>query len=201
MKRKYSFLLAIFAIAVLGAFPLVVAADDAASRLVAQEDGDDFGDGSSDFDINVDSPEFDEEQLNEDLDKAAAAAAAAAATFSMVMMVVGFICFAIAIWLMISNYTAAASIPAEHQQVNPGFVFLFLIPCVNLVMYFIVWPGIARGFQSYFTSQGRTDVGDCGGGLAMGTAICMILLGPIGLILWIVLTLKFNGYKKEIQAG
>jgi hypothetical protein len=89
-------------------------------------------------------------------------------------------------------------------------VFLMLIPCVNLVMAFIVFPKIAAGFKSYFDAQGRTDVGDCGQQLALFYAISIVccvvpylnfIAGIAALVLMIVLLVKFMGYKSEILAG
>ncbi len=105
------------------------------------------------------------------------------------------------IWLLVCNYTAAASIPAEYRQVNPVLVLLLLIPCLNLVMNFIVWLGIANGFKGYFASQNRTEFGDCGYGLSLAAAICIVLIAPVGLILWVLATVKFNALKRQIGSG
>ena len=119
----------------------------------------------------------------------------------VVLAIVGFFVLVLQIWLLVSNYTAAASIPMEFRQVNPILVLLFLIPCLQLVMYFVVWIGIANGFKRYFESQNRTEFGDCGSGLALAAALCMILIYPVGLVLWIIATFRFNALKKEIGSG
>ena len=119
----------------------------------------------------------------------------------VVLAIVGFFVLVLQIWLLVSNYTAAASIPMEFRQVNPILVLLFLIPCLQLVMYFVVWIGIANGFKRYFESQNRTEFGDCGSGLALAAALCMILIYPVGLVLWIIATARFNALKKEIGSG
>ncbi len=77
---------------------------------------------------------------------------------------------------------------------NLILVLLFFISCTNLV-------GIANGFKQYFESQNRTEFGDCGSGLALAAAICMILVYPVGLVLWVIATARFNALKKEIGSG
>ncbi len=119
----------------------------------------------------------------------------------VVLAIVGLFVLVLQIWLLVSNYTAAASIPMEFRQVNPILVLLFLIPCLQWVMYFVVWIGIANGFKRYFESQNRTEFGDCGSGLALAAALCMILFYPVGLVLWIIATFRFNALKKEIGSG
>jgi len=163
-----------------------------ADRLFAQEDS-----------LNIDIPNISDEDINQQLEQLENAPPfqglgkgfwifiSISAVFSMLLN----------IWLLVCNYTAAASIPAEYCQVNPVLVLLLLIPCLNLVMNFIVWLGIANGFKGYFASQNRTEFGDCGYGLSLAAAICIILFAPVGLILWILATVKFNALKRQIGSG
>ena len=152
-------------------------------------------------DVDEFEVEWNEDEVPPEVEEAAKAAAALAAVLSTIMIVVGLVMFAVSVLLIVMNYMAASAIPQEYQQTNPALAFLMLVPCVQIVMWFIVLPGLAKSFQAYFNAQGRTDVGDCGSGLALGTAICLLLLGPVGLVLWIILTLKWNGYKAEIQGA
>jgi hypothetical protein len=106
-------------------------------------------------------------------------------------------------------------LPEEHRRVNPGLVWLLLIPCFPVVWNFFVYPKVAESFQSYFDAQGRTDVGDCSRGLA--TLYCILtvvstvlgiipfigavncLLGPAILVIWTLLLVRFAGYKGQVQ--
>lgn len=110
----------------------------------------------------------------------------------------GFVIFAIIIYLY---YGAAASIPEEHQQISPPLVWLMLVPVVNIVMMFFVFPGIAKGFQSYFASQNRTDVGDCGANMAMWFIITAFICPPANLILLFLLLFKFRDLAAQIPQG
>ncbi|MCX8109252.1 MAG: hypothetical protein N3G20_10655, partial [Verrucomicrobiae bacterium] len=63
-------------------------------------------------------------------------------------------------------------IPPEHRKMEPTLVWLLLIPCFPIVWNFFVFLRLSDSYLSYFSAQGRTDVGDCGRGLGLGYAIC-----------------------------
>src|SRR5689334_14549782 len=58
-------------------------------------------------------------------------------------------------------YNAQSAIPPEHRRIEPGMVWLLLIPLFGLIWNFFVFQRIPESYQSYFYSMGRTDVGDC----------------------------------------
>jgi len=104
-------------------------------------------------------------------------------------------------------------IPAEHRRQEPALVWLLLIPLFNFVWSFFVFPKLAESYQSYFSSQGVTDVGDCGRQLSL--ILCIVaclnllnfiipfvgcLIGPVTLVLLILVLLKFNELKNRIPA-
>lgn len=138
------------------------------------------------------------EEFERQMAAGGAAAMGAVLVFYVVIMCIG---LAIQIFICYLLNKAAASIPAEHQQVSPGMVWLFLIPCVNIVMLFIIFPGLVKGFQSYFASQNRTDVGDCGASLIPWFLVSAFLCAPAYLVLLIMLLSKFSGYKNMINEG
>lgn len=98
-------------------------------------------------------------------------------------------------------------IPPQHRKQEPGMVWLIIIPFVNLVWSFFVFPKIAESFQSYFAEQGDTSVGDCGKQLSLYFCICYLLNIVPGLncIMWIpalillvMVMLKFSELKNKI---
>lgn len=98
-------------------------------------------------------------------------------------------------------------IPPPHRQQEPGMVWLLLIPCFSIVWNFFVYPKLADSFASYFHAQGRTDVGDCGRGIALAYCICAacaiipylgLLAALAALILWIIFLVKALDLKKQI---
>lgn len=129
------------------------------------------------------------------------------------VFVVGLI-IAVLICLFLSS--CLVRLPPEYRRVEPGMVWLLLIPCFPLVWNFFVYPKIAESFQSYFESTGRTDVGDCARGLAMLYCILTVVslplglipiiglincvVGPATLVIWIIVLVRFAGLKGQVQA-
>lgn len=100
-------------------------------------------------------------------------------------------------------------LPAEHQKMPPGQVWLLLIPCFSIVWNFFVFQRVPESFASYFAAQGRTDVGDCGRGIGLAYAICAAcsviplvsyLAGPATLILLILNLVKLSELKNKVSA-
>ena len=90
---------------------------------------------------------------------------------------------------------------------EPGLVWLLMIPLVPLVWNFFVYLRLPESYQSYFASVGRTDVGDCGRGIGQWYAICFLacavpcvnyVAGPAALVLLIIFLVKVMGLKNQI---
>jgi hypothetical protein len=92
---------------------------------------------------------------------------------------------------------------------EPGMVWLLMIPCFPLVWNFFVFQRIPESFASYFSAQGRTDVGDCGKQIGLWYAITAVgaciplvgyIAGPASLVLLIISLVKLNELKNKISA-
>ena len=104
-------------------------------------------------------------------------------------------------------YLCFNRIPQPYRQLEPKQTFLLMIPCFNLVWNFFVFPKLAKSYQAYFQSVGRTDVGDCGEKMGLWVAIsyaCAIIpliqyiAGPAALILLIIYLIKAFELRKQI---
>lgn len=109
------------------------------------------------------------------------------------------ICYFVSSWLK--------KVPAQHRKMEPGLVWLLMIPCFPIIWNFFVFQRIPDSFKSYFDSVGRTDVGDCGKGLGLAYAICVAcglipflnyIAGPAALVLLIINLVKMNELKNKI---
>jgi len=107
-------------------------------------------------------------------------------------------------------YDAQKRVPPQFRQIEPGMVWLLLIPCFNIVWNFIALPKVSRSYKAYFDSIGRSDVGTCGEGLATGYAVCVActLIPCVGmfaslasLVLLIMYLAKILGLKAHIQVS
>ena len=101
------------------------------------------------------------------------------------------------------------ALPPEFRLMEPGLVWLMLIPCFNLIWIFFVYTRIARSYQNFFRAQGRFDMGDCGESIGLWYCICVLLsvipcVGVIAsvaaLILMIIYFVKLLGLKSQVQA-
>jgi len=148
---------------------------------------------------------------------------AAGALVGGVMLLVAFLGLAMflgisaVICYLISNCFKA--IPQEHRKMEPGMVWLLMIPCFSLVWNFFVWPKLAQSYKAYFDSVGNTEVGDCGYNLNMALCIacaCILLAfvpipcvgqllgtlaGLAALALFIICFMKAYDLKGKITSG
>ncbi len=77
-------------------------------------------------------------------------------------------------------------VPAQFRQMDPGLVWLLLIPCFNLVWNFFVFLRLSRSLKAYYTSTANVAVGDCAEGLGLAYSICEVatVIPCFGLVAW-----------------
>ena len=120
------------------------------------------------------------------------------------------VCISIAVAIVICFLIADAlkRLPPSFRKMEPGMVWLLLIPCFNIVWNFSVFPKVSDSYSAYFASQGRTDVGDAARGLGMAYAICVAcsiipcvgyVAGPASLVLLIIYLVKITALKNQVQ--
>lgn len=115
--------------------------------------------------------------------------------------VIGVIGLGLFIWFMVAAYGALNAISPRNREMEPGQVFLLLIPCFNLIWYFIVVIRIAGSFDKEFSDRGIRGDGDFGKTLGIVMIILIILCGPIGWILQIMYIMKIRGYAAQLEGG
>ena len=134
-------------------------------------------------------------------------AALLAGGFLMVILIIVVVVFAIMIFIYWLLYSALAAVPQQYREMEPGMVFLMLIPCFNLIWVFFVGARIPRSFQNYFEAHERYDHGDCGAQIGLWWGICTVcqiiplvnyIAGPAALVLLIVFLVKISSMKGEI---
>ena len=110
-------------------------------------------------------------------------------------------------WLLMGCFER---IPLAHRKMEPGLVWLLMIPCFNIVWNFFVYLRLSESYKAYFAAVGRDDGSDYGRGLGLAYAICAvcgiipylgILASLASLVLLIILLVKLTGYKNLIPAG
>lgn len=137
------------------------------------------------------------------------ALAALAAVFFVALLVliaIGLAVAAVVCWLISGCLKV---LPQEYREMEPGMVWLLMIPLFQLVWNFFVFPKTSRSFQRYFAARGRTEFGDCGEKIGLWYAICGALClipcvnyvaGPAALVLLIIYLVKVTGLKQFVTA-
>lgn len=129
------------------------------------------------------------------------------AVFLVIMAVALLIGLAIGIGICIMLHIIQARVPAEHQKITPGMIWLILIPIFGLVWNFFAFPRISESYKSYFDTVGDQSVGDCGKGVGLWYAICSAcciipcvnyIAGPAALVLLIIFLVKLFGLRGRI---
>jgi uncharacterized membrane protein len=117
------------------------------------------------------------------------------------------LCIGIVICLFLFSYYKR--VPAQFRKMEPGLVWLLLIPCFNFVWNFFVFIRLPKSLQAYFASVGNSTAGDCGEGLGLAYSICevAVLIPCLGLAIWIaaivlliLYLVKANELTKQIPA-
>ena len=137
-------------------------------------------------------------------------AAAGAAMLIIVVALLLAAAIAMAVLVYYVLYSSVARIPPQFRLIEPGQVFLLLIPIFNFYWLFVVNTKIPQSFRRYFASIGRHDVGDCGEQLGLWSATLTIvslipcvnfITGPIASIMAIVVLIKFWSLRNQIPAS
>ncbi len=87
-------------------------------------------------------------------------------------------------WIL---YDCLKRVPPQFRQQEPGLAWLLLIPFFGIVWNFFVFLPLARSYQSYFYSRGRTDLRDCGYNISLAYCICaaISIIPYLGLLAFI----------------
>jgi len=91
--------------------------------------------------------------------------------------------FAVVAWLMVNAYN---TLPADAQLMEPGQIWLLLIPYFNAYWIFVVTAKVSDSFCGYLDRSGSTGHGDCGKQIGFALSICWAVSAVLGLLGWFV---------------
>jgi hypothetical protein len=112
---------------------------------------------------------------------------------------------AIAIAIILFLQGCYRAIPEAHRKMDPGLVWLLLIPLFNLVWMFFVFIRLAKSFGEAYAAQNRQV--DTGEKMALAFCVCFVagaipfvgcIATPASLVLLVLVLLRFNQLKKEL---
>jgi hypothetical protein len=95
----------------------------------------------------------------------------------------------------------------ENQAMQPGLVWLLVIPCFNLIWHFFVVLNMAKSLGAEFQKRGIAE--EPAPGKALGLTMCILLcctpipllgiLATLGyLVCWILYWVKIAGYSQKL---
>ncbi|MBU3713870.1 MAG: hypothetical protein FGM46_02875 [Ferruginibacter sp.] len=99
-------------------------------------------------------------------------------------------------------------ISPQNRSVDPGNVWLMLIPFFNLIYAFILYPKISESVANEYASRGLPPQDDFGKSLGVIMPILSLcsfipflggLAGIANLVIWIIFWSKMSGYKKQLS--
>jgi hypothetical protein len=123
-------------------------------------------------------------------------------------LLAGMVCFyvvAIAIGIgiqilfLLTMSKCLKQISSRNRKMEPGQVWLCLIPIFGYVWSFIMVLRVAESLQYEFEDRGLRGDGDYGKTIGLVYLIGSLVCGPVGLVCWIMYWLKISGYTKQLQ--
>jgi hypothetical protein len=114
----------------------------------------------------------------------------------------------VAVLYLLTLQNLLKRVATENRVIEPGKVWLMLIPLFGLVYAFILYPKISESLKNEFSKRGLTDSGDYG--KSLGTAMAVLglcgfipILGGFAsiadLVIWIIYWVKMSEYKSKLS--
>jgi heme/copper-type cytochrome/quinol oxidase subunit 2 len=134
--------------------------------------------------------------------------AAAAIVVALLVLVGVIISLAITIFFILTLQKALNRCSPENRAMQPGMIWLMLIPLFNIVWIFFVVINISKSLSAEFTKRGIASDPEPGKTLGLAYAILAIcsaiplvgFLAGIGcLVCFIMYWVKIAGYSKQLE--
>jgi len=149
-------------------------------------------------------------------DAAAAAVTAVLGLLCLVLIVV----IVIAVFYLLTLQKALSRVSPRHRLMEPGMVWLSLIPFFNIIWSFFIATRIPDSLRNEFRARGQDDGSDYGKSIGLAKAILgvisyplnvlsrstkepalvgiMGILGVVSLVLFIIFWVKIAGYSSRL---
>lgn len=132
------------------------------------------------------------------------------ASFGIAMLLIVLVAVVVPyIFYLITLQKAFKKIRPAHRKMEPGLVWLSLIPLVGIVWQFFVVTYLADGLAAEFKSQGKTP-NEARPGYGVGLAKCICgaagVIPGLGtltsiafLVLWIIHWVRIHNYSQQLD--
>jgi hypothetical protein len=120
-------------------------------------------------------------------------------------LVVAYIAFLVGLIVLQILYLLAVSrcfalISRRNRQMEPGQVWLCLIPIFGTVWTILMILRLADSLRDEYYDRGLRGDGDFGKTLGIVYFASLMICWPIGLVVWIMYWLKVSNYSKELRS-
>lgn len=125
------------------------------------------------------------------------------------MVVLGIVAVVLVVFIfyLLTLQRAMSRCSPECRAMEPGLVWLALIPCVNLVWQFFIVINVAKSLGAEFQKRGVAE--EERPGQSLGLAMCILnavsiipylgcLTGLAGFICWIIYWVKIAGHSQKL---
>jgi hypothetical protein len=128
----------------------------------------------------------------------------------ILILIIGFgFCLIPTIFYLLTLQNTLHEVSYENRKMQPGQVWLTLIPLFGIIWQFIIVNNIADSLKLEF-AQRNINVGEDRPGIGIGLAYCIlvccgiipflgILTGLAGFICWIIYWVKIGDFKTRLQ--
>jgi hypothetical protein len=99
--------------------------------------------------------------------------------FCFIAGVVLAITLVIAIFYLLTLQKALSRVSPRNRLMEPGMVWLMLIPCVNIIWQFMIAINVPGSLRNEFRDRGRDDGSDYGKSIALTNCILGLVSGTI----------------------
>ncbi len=115
----------------------------------------------------------------------------------------------VVIFYLLTLQRALTRCSPENRAMQPGMVWLSLIPCFNLVWQFFIVINVAKSLGAEFKKRGIPEEENPGQGI--GLAMCILkvvsaipyvgcVTGIGALVCWIIYWVKIAGYSQKLAS-
>ena len=133
---------------------------------------------------------------------------------TIIRLLAGLAFFAVAIsfgiFYLLTLSGALKKCSPQSRTMEPGMVWLLLIPLVSMIWQFFVVNALAKSLGNEFRLRNMNgEDAEPGKSVGMGLAICGVcsiipivnfVAGPLAFVLWIVYWVRIAGYSRKLDA-
>ncbi|MBK7294150.1 MAG: hypothetical protein IPI84_10365 [Holophagaceae bacterium] len=120
------------------------------------------------------------------------------------VLLIAAVAIAVGVFYILTMQKALNLVGDRHRKMEPGMVWLMLIPLFNLVWHFFVVKNVSESIKSW-AAEHQQNVGD--GGYTIGLVACIanccgiipivnLIAGPTSLVCFIIWWVKIAGFNK-----